>query len=293
MNTLKLTQIVPDPNQPRKYFAVEKMASLKDSIKRVGMKQPIVVYQKGDKYFITDGERRYRVAKELGFKEIAVVIEPAKNDFDRLIEQFHIQEQHESWSPTEKAMAIMDISEMSKKSMKEVCELLSVNERMIRYYIAFGKLHNKAKFIEYQCSLENAEKINEVKTFVRKIKEQVLTEPFTKAEENTLEKVLIDRIHEKQITERGDYSRIKDLFRTEPKLIDRFMKDNKFDVNTAFVSTKAAGARFIRNMITSSNYVISNGMGFLKDPNVKLADMDIQTLKRCKKICDEVVNLVE
>ena len=290
METLKLSQITPDVNQPRKYFAIEKMASLKDSIKRQGIVQPLIVQKQGKNYLLVDGERRFRVAQELGLKEVPVRIVEEKGDFERLIEQFHVQEQHESWTPVEKALAILDIVKVSGKSIKEVCEMLSIGERTMRLYTAFAGLQYKEKFVENHVNLANAEGIKEVKNFARTIKEKVLEEPFTKAQEGKMERVLIQKIKDGEITAKHGYSRIKDSFRSNPKLVDEFMT-GVFDIDTNFVSSNAKGAAYIRNMIINCNYVASNGSGFLKNPSVKITDYDLATLERTKNVIEKVIKL--
>lgn len=292
MKTLEINEIVPDKNQPRKYFGLEKMASLKDSIKRHGIITPLTVQKEGDHYLLIDGERRFRAATQLKMKEVPVNIIEPKDSFTRLLEQFHIQEQHESWSPTEKAMAILEICEVSKKSLKDVCDMLSIEERMARYYTAFAKLQNKDRFLELNISIYNAEKIHEVKNFVRNIKENVLGETFTKAQENVLEKALIKKIADKEIAVRGDYSRIKDSFRSNPKLIEKFLKDD-FNIDEQFIKSNAKAARYMRNLVTSCNYVISNGSGFIKDPNVKPTEADLSSIRRCEKVCKTILSMVE
>ncbi len=292
MIKLKITEITPDKNQPRKYFGVEKMALLKDSIKRHGIITPLTVQKEGKGYLLIDGERRFRAASQLKLSEVPVNIIAPKDTLTRLVEQFHIQEQHESWSATEKATAVLDICNMTKKSLSDVCHMLSIDERTARYYTAFAKLQNKEVFADMNISIANAEKIHEINNFVQKQKEDVLKEPFTKAMRGQIEKILIQKIGDKEITGRRDYSRIKDVFRTNPKLIDAFLR-GKFDIDQEYMTSKAKGARYARNMITSVAYVISNGTGFLTDMNVKLTASDISTLKRCKKVVDDVLKMVE
>lgn len=289
---MKITDILPDKNQPRKYFGIEKMASLKDSIKKHGIISPLIVQRQGDKYLLIDGERRYRTAVELNLKEVPVQIVQPKNDFLRLVEQFHIQEQHESWSATEKAIAILDIAEIAKKPLKEICELLSIDQRSFRYYQAFALLQNKEKFVSQNISLNNAEKIGEIKRFAKKIKEEVLNEPFTKANESKLEKSIIEKIKNREIMQRSDYSRIKDSFRSNPKLIDVFI-NQEFDINKQFVESNARAAYYARNVIANATYTIGNANGFLKDPNVTLTEGDMRILKKCVEVCQKIINLVE
>ena len=73
--TIPLDQISLPPNQPRRYFDAEALKQLTESIKQHGILQPILVRPlEGEKHELVAGERRYRAAKEIGLKEVPVVI---------------------------------------------------------------------------------------------------------------------------------------------------------------------------------------------------------------------------
>lgn len=71
---LKLSQIEPNINQPRKDFDEEKISELAESIKSNGLIQPIVVSKDGNTYKIIAGERRWRAARVAGLKTVPVYI---------------------------------------------------------------------------------------------------------------------------------------------------------------------------------------------------------------------------
>ena len=71
---IKLTEIEPNRNQPRKKFDEESLEELANSIKEYGLIQPIVVAKKEDYYEIVAGERRWRASKKAGLKEVPVII---------------------------------------------------------------------------------------------------------------------------------------------------------------------------------------------------------------------------
>tara|TARA_Y100001968_G_scaffold96809_1_gene86814 strand:+ start:1177 stop:2046 length:870 start_codon:yes stop_codon:yes gene_type:complete len=74
-DSISISKIKPNKNQPRKEFDDLKMEELKNSIKEKGILQPIAVREiKKDHYEIIAGERRYRAAKEIGLKTIPVYI---------------------------------------------------------------------------------------------------------------------------------------------------------------------------------------------------------------------------
>ena len=72
--TLPISKIKTNPNQPRKNFDKAALDELADSISQNGVIQPIIVRRKGAKYEIVAGERRYQAAKLAGLKEMPVII---------------------------------------------------------------------------------------------------------------------------------------------------------------------------------------------------------------------------
>ncbi len=107
---VKLTDVMPNKNQPRKSFDEEKLAALSESIKEHGLIQPIVVTKNADGYTIVAGERRWRAAKKAGIKKIPVIVK----DYDDLaVREIALIEnlQREDLNPIEEAMgyrALMD-----------------------------------------------------------------------------------------------------------------------------------------------------------------------------------------
>jgi ParB/RepB/Spo0J family partition protein len=69
-----ISDIKPDPDQPRKTFDDEALERLTQSIKDNGIEQPIIIRQNGKGYIIIDGERRWRAAKSAGLKDMPSII---------------------------------------------------------------------------------------------------------------------------------------------------------------------------------------------------------------------------
>lgn len=69
---LPLTVIAPNPNQPRTTIDDEQSDELADSVRRVGVLQPIIVRPHGEEYQIVAGERRWRAAKAAGLEKVPV-----------------------------------------------------------------------------------------------------------------------------------------------------------------------------------------------------------------------------
>ena len=74
LKNLKISEVEPNRDQPRKKFDQETLEELAESIKMYGVIQPIVVSQKEGYYSIIAGERRWRASKIAGLTEIPAII---------------------------------------------------------------------------------------------------------------------------------------------------------------------------------------------------------------------------
>lgn len=102
---LSITQIQPNPNQPRTYFDSDALAELAASIKSTGIVQPILVRPLGNGTFeIVAGERRFRAACSIGMLRVPVVIK-AYSDEDALTVALIENLLREDLKPLEAAVA--------------------------------------------------------------------------------------------------------------------------------------------------------------------------------------------
>lgn len=78
LRTLKLSDIRPNPYQPRKEFRAEELADLESSLRTNGLLQPITVRPapNGNGFELIAGERRYRAATRIGWTEIPALVKP-------------------------------------------------------------------------------------------------------------------------------------------------------------------------------------------------------------------------
>ncbi|URJ59007.3 ParB/RepB/Spo0J family partition protein [Paenibacillus polymyxa] len=105
--TLKLSQIVTNPNQPRKHFNEESLQELAASIVSDGLQEAILVRPLGSQYEIIQGERRYRASQMAGLDTIAVKVKELSDE-----EAFHLSVieniQREQMTPIEEAHAFYE-----------------------------------------------------------------------------------------------------------------------------------------------------------------------------------------
>lgn len=89
---LPITDITPNPRQPRTVFDEDALNELVHSIKEIGLLQPIVVRRVGDAYELVAGERRWRASQLAGLSVIPAIIRETSDDDllrDALLENLH------------------------------------------------------------------------------------------------------------------------------------------------------------------------------------------------------------
>src|SRR3989442_354331 len=79
-----IEKLVPNTYQPRKIFSRESLDELVESVKSVGIIQPITVRQKNGAYEIIAGERRWRAAQRAGMKQVPVIVREVPEDVQSL-----------------------------------------------------------------------------------------------------------------------------------------------------------------------------------------------------------------
>ena len=123
LRNLKIIDIEPNREQPRKFFDEESILELSESIKMYGVIQPIVVSKKEGYYAIIAGERRWRAAKQAGLKEIPAII---RDDDDRKNKEISLIEnmQREDLNAYEKAAGIKALMEEYNMTQEEIAKVL-------------------------------------------------------------------------------------------------------------------------------------------------------------------------
>lgn len=112
--------VMPNENQPRKFFDKIKLEELANSIKNNGIIQPILVTKVAkDKYKIIAGERRWRAARLLGLKEVPILIRELTES--EVLEQALIENiQRQDLNAIEEAEALTRLMDEHKLTQEEV-----------------------------------------------------------------------------------------------------------------------------------------------------------------------------
>jgi ParB family chromosome partitioning protein len=121
VTVVRLTEVEPNPLQPRKYFDTEPLEALAESIAQHGIIQPIVVRPKDGMYMIVTGERRWRAARMAGLSEVPVIIIEAD---DKKAAELALVEnlQRKDLNPVEEAHAYADLIEEYSYTQEEIAK---------------------------------------------------------------------------------------------------------------------------------------------------------------------------
>jgi len=122
---LRLDQIRPNPFQPRESFPKEEIQQLANSVKKVGLLQPITVRKKGETYQIISGERRWRACQFAGLKVVPAIIKDV-SDSQLMIESMVENVQRADLEPIEKARGIAEIYRLERFDTSKVALQLSM-----------------------------------------------------------------------------------------------------------------------------------------------------------------------
>ena len=191
IHKIKVIEIEPNKNQPRRTFDSESIDELAESIKRYGIIQPIIVTKKDDYYEIVAGERRWRAAKKAGLEEMPCIV---REDTERKNKEIALIEniQREDLNPIEKARSFRELLDeygmtqqelaetigMSRSALTNTVRLLNLDPRVIELVIQRKLTEGHARSLlcfdnpdkQYEAALEIIEKGQSVRNIENKVK---------------------------------------------------------------------------------------------------------------------------
>jgi ParB family chromosome partitioning protein len=130
VNRVTLDQIVPSPLQPRKEFQPEMLTELMESIREHGIIQPLIVRRVNGKLELIAGERRFRASRELGLKEIPVIVREA-SDKDVLEMALIENLQREGLNPIEEAQAYSRLAKDFHMRQEDIAQRVGKNRATV------------------------------------------------------------------------------------------------------------------------------------------------------------------
>ena len=145
-NSIPLSKIRPNKNQPRKDFDSQKMEELTLSIKEKGILQPIAVRElKDGLYEIIAGERRYRAAKEIGLKSIPAYVISINKEAEVMEYALIENIQRDNLNPIEASEGFEVLRNKYRLSQKEIAKRVGKSRSVIANSLRLLNLPNSIK----------------------------------------------------------------------------------------------------------------------------------------------------
>jgi ParB family chromosome partitioning protein len=141
---IPIDQVVPNKYQPRSAFAPDQLKDLAQSIKAIGIVQPIIVRKTGQQYQLIAGERRWRAAKIAGLKNVPAVIRDV-SEYKQLELALIENIQREDLNPIEEATAYSSLIDDFGLTQEEVAQRVGKDRSSVANYIRLLKLPEDLK----------------------------------------------------------------------------------------------------------------------------------------------------
>jgi len=225
---LKINEIEPNINQPRKRFDDEKLQQLAESIKQHGIVQPIIVSNEDNTYRIVAGERRWRAARLAGITTVPVIIKNVSKREEMelaLIENL----QREDLNPIEEAEAYEKLIREHGITQEELSGIIGKSRPAIANSLRLLSLDEKVKgyLINEEISSGHARALLAIedKELQKKAADEVISMKLSVRETEKLVKKYLDskkqkvRSKSKSAEHIEIEERLKEIFGTKVKLV--------------------------------------------------------------------------
>jgi ParB family chromosome partitioning protein len=141
---VSLAEIRPNPRQPRRYFAEERIAELAESIRHQGVLQPLVVRKVADGYELIIGERRFRAAQRAGLDRVPVIVKDV-SDAESLEMALVENIQREDLTPIEEALAYRQLMEEFQLTQEAVASRVGKSRPVVTNLLRILNLPEEIK----------------------------------------------------------------------------------------------------------------------------------------------------
>lgn len=140
LNEIPLHAISPNPNQPRREFDEQALQELANSIREIGIIQPITLRQTGDnQYQIIAGERRWRASQMAGLDTIPAYIRTVEDE--GVMEMALVENiQREDLNAIEIALAYEHLAETTGMTQEKISERVGKSRAAVTNYMRLLKL---------------------------------------------------------------------------------------------------------------------------------------------------------
>jgi len=135
---IPVSEIEPNPHNPRRLFDEEPMRVLMESVEKLGVLVPLTVYENPSSrskrsFVLLDGERRWRVAQELNLRVIPAIVIDQPTETQNILTMFHIHNVREGWQLMPTALKLKTLMEtLRETNERKLYELTKLSIAQIR-----------------------------------------------------------------------------------------------------------------------------------------------------------------
>lgn len=233
---IPIERIIPNPNQPRKFFDEDELKALSESISENGIIQPITVRENNNFYEIIAGERRYRAALMSGFECVPCIIIDA-DDSESAIMALVENIQRKNLSFFDEAQAIKNMINVYGLTQEETAKKIGKTQSTIANKLRILKFSDEEKkmITDYKLTERHARALLSVddenlrKVIIEKIYKQGLNVSQT---EKLISTMLSKELHKTKIRKRSKLLKHMSLFTNSINRAVSIMEDSGVKCST-------------------------------------------------------------
>lgn len=287
MKYVPIEKVVADPTQPRQVFDPKEMELLSKSVEQKGILVPLIVEDRKDgTYLLIDGERRYRTAKKLKLKEVPIEIEPPMTPSERMIMRFHLQDQHSSWSPFDRARAIAFFMKDEGLTIPQTSELLGISYESVRGWVSILTLSKRSQSfaIEKRLPFSYLSRIATLTKLYLGISDLPASE---------IEMHLLRKLDQKEMTNQDEFYQLSRLFvkDEDPKRLIKFLTTEGYSFKAFMLDAQKGGDVKLDGFCYSVNGLYHRAKKLLAEgANKNINEVHIQKIKALNSILKELIS---
>ena len=293
LKQIPTNQITANPEQPRETFEREKLRELSDSIKEIGLINPITVRKKGKQYEIVAGERRWRAHQIAKIGKISALVKEYKSEgqvaVESLIENIH----REDLQNMEKAKFLLRIKNIENLTNEKLAKRVGMGETVVRSLLNIISIEKEIKKVgmptsDYDtlsriASMEDkfvrdrllkkgktTENFRQVVRAVAKatpeVKDALLDDKITVEQAESLTKINSPKAREKALKETISHKKLADI---TPKLAE----NAKPELTAALKNQMSSTQKKIFTLLYDGKATLNKSVASLKKANFLISGM--------------------
>ena len=244
-------------DNPRLIFRQDELDQLQESIKTQGILVPLTIFKDGAKYFLLDGERRWRCSLKLGLSNVPVILQPKPNRLQNLMMMFAIHNARRDWDPLPTALKLLDLEKEFKRrngrnpTEAELAGLASLSRgvvRRLKKLLSLPEQYRKELLSELkkprseqEITVDHVLEVTKAAEVLRKrniidskkedhLRQALISKFRTKVLRNTVEPRMLARVA--RAVERKELTN-----RSAADAVERLIKDAEYSISDAFRDT--------------------------------------------------------